>query len=236
MLLHRIHLNLRCKDARRDLADPYQMHATLCRAFFPQDSKCPPGGLLWRLEPETDAAGRPRVLIQTHATPDWSRVPVDWLAPALSGMDDPVNPGIDLVQKLSLNTLVVGQAFRFRLRANPCKTVRGKRLGLVHPDAQYKWLARKGMQHGFILPPPDTADYFDCLESSTTRAYHDVRVSHEQMFSGRQHDGNVIRLYSVLFEGRLTVGDPRKFRSALEMGIGHGKMMGLGLLSVVPSR
>lgn len=43
MLLHRIHLNPRCREAHRDIADPYQLHASLCRAFFPPEQKCPAG-------------------------------------------------------------------------------------------------------------------------------------------------------------------------------------------------
>lgn len=227
MLLHRIHLNPRSKDARRDLADPYQMHATLCRAFFPQETKCPPGALLWRLEPETDAEGRARVLIQSQAVPDWSRLlESDWLAQT--------EPGIDLTQKLGLESLTAGQTFHFRLRANPCKTVQGKRTGLVHPDAQRDWLARKGEQHGFVLPAADTPDYFDCVESPKGQPYPDVQVSQDQMLVGRRHDGTTIRVFSALNEGRLTVSNPEKFRDALQAGIGHGKVMGLGLLSVVP--
>jgi CRISPR system Cascade subunit CasE len=227
MHLHRIHLNPRCKEARRDLADPYQMHATLCRAFFPAETPCPAGAVLWRLEPETDRDGRARVLIQSRATPDWSRLPLqDWLAHS--------EPAIDLVQKLALDTLKAGQGFRFRLRANPCRTVEGKRQGLVHPDAQQAWLARKGELHGFALPESTTPDYFDFMQGSEARAYHDVRIAHEQLLKGTQHGGNAIRVYSALFEGRLTVTDPEQFRAALETGIGHGKVMGLGLLSVVP--
>lgn len=228
MHLHRIHLNPRCKEARRDLADPYQMHATLCRAYFPAETPCPAGALLWRQEPETDHEGRARVLIQSHATPDWSRLPVqDWLAHT--------EPGVDLVQKLALDTLKTGQAFRFRLRANPCKTVDGKRQGLVHSEAQQAWLARKGEQHGFTLPESATPDYFDFMQSPQARAYPDVRIAHEQLLKGSQHGGNTIRVYSALFEGRLTVTDPERFRAALETGIGHGKVMGLGLLSVIPT-
>lgn len=234
MRLHRIHLNPRCKEARRDLADPYQMHATLCRAFFPQETPCTPGALLWRQEPETDAHGRPRVLIQSQAVPDWSRLPSDWLAPALSDMDLPVSPGIDLAQRLSLDTLTAGQAFRFRLRANPCKTALGKRTGLVHPDAQRAWLARKGAQHGFALPASDTSDYFDFAESPKGQPYPDIRVSHDRMLVGRRHDGTMIRVFSVLYDGRLTVSDPIEFRAALNTGIGHAKVMGQGLLSIAP--
>lgn len=38
----------------------------------------------------------------------------------------------------------------------------------------------------------------------------------------------------MLYDGILTVTEPDKFRDALQTGIGHGKVMGLGLLSVVP--
>jgi len=227
MLLHRIHLNPRSKDARRDLADPYQMHATLCRAFFPEDIRCPKGALLWRLEPETDAQGRPRLLIQSRAAPDWSRlVAADWLAQA--------EPGIDLTQKLALDALVLGRRFRFRLRANPCKTTQRKRTGLVHADAQRDWLARKGEQHGFTLRAVNALEHFGSVESPRESPYPDVRVSQEQMLTGYKHDGTAIRLFSVLYEGRLTVRDPLKFKAALQTGVGHGKVMGLGLLSAVP--
>jgi CRISPR system Cascade subunit CasE len=229
MLLHRITLNPRSKEARRDLADPYQMHATLCRAFFPQDTPCPPGALLWRLEPEVDREGRARVLIQSQATPDWSSLyESGWLALA--------EPGIDLVQKLSLDSLAVGQTFRFRLRANPCKTQQGKRLGLLHFEAQQTWLARKGEQHGFSLPCADAPDYFDFLDSAKGEPYPDIRVSQDQMLVGRRQDGNVIHVFSVLFEGQLKVSDTAKFRAVFDLGIGHGKVMGLGMLSVIPSR
>ena len=227
MRLHRIHLNPRCKEARRDLADPYQMHATLCRAFSPPETACPQGDLLWRLEPEVDRDGLPRVLIQSLAIPDWSRIPASaWLAYA--------DPGIDLQQKLALDKFKAGQAFRFRLRANPSKTVLGKRQGLVHTDAQREWLVRKGEQHGFALPKSETPDYFEFMQSPNGRAYPDLRISHQQMLKGRQHSGNSIRVFSALFEGRLTVADVALFKNALETGIGHGKVMGLGLLSVLP--
>jgi CRISPR system Cascade subunit CasE len=38
----------------------------------------------------------------------------------------------------------------------------------------------------------------------------------------------------VLFDGYLVVNDPDPFREALQRGIGHGRALGLGLLSVVP--
>lgn len=227
MYLHRLHLDLRSKAARRDLSDPYQMHATLCRAFFPPSTPCPAGSLLWRLEPETDVEGRPRVLIQTRAQPDWTRIPdPNWLAHA--------DPALDLQRKLALDTLSIGHGFHFRLRANPSKSVQGKRQGLIHPDAQLAWLRRKGEQHGFSLPECAASEELDSMQRADRRGHGSVLISHEKMLDGNRHGNNVIRVYSVLFEGHLTVMDPVRFRQAVETGIGRGKVMGLGLLSVMP--
>ncbi|WP_297449125.1 type I-E CRISPR-associated protein Cas6/Cse3/CasE [Ferrovum sp.] len=122
-----------------------------------------------------------------------------------------------------------GQRFRFRLRANPCVSRDGKRLGLLRTDEQETWLERKGKQHGFSLPQLAS---FDFSEAPQERI--DVRISQEQMLRGKQHTGNGIRIYSVLYDGILVVSEPDNFRSTLETGIGHGKAMGLGLMSVVP--
>jgi CRISPR system Cascade subunit CasE len=222
MFLHRIHLDPRCREARRDLSDSYQLHSTLCRAFSVPDRKCAEGEFLWRLEPETDPVGCPRVLVQSRTIPDWGGIGVPgWLAKA--------EPAIDLKDRLKLDSLKAGQRFRFRLRANPCVTRNGKRLGLLKLEEQEKWIERKGRRHGFSLPQLAS---FDLSESSQDRA--DVRISQEQMLQGNQHSGNAIRIFSVLYDGILTVTEPDNFKDTLQTGIGHGKGMGLGLLSVVP--
>lgn len=223
MLLHRIHLDPRCREARRDLSDPYQLHSTLCRAFSTPDKKCTEGEFLWRLEPETDSAGYPRILVQSNSTPNWAGIGVQgWLANADSA--------IDLNDRLKLNSLKAGQCLRFRLQANPCVRREGKRQGLLRTDEQEGWLARKGKFHGFSLPQSAS---FDVSETPKDRI--DVRISQEQMLRGKQHTGNGIRIYSVLYDGILIVTEPDNFKSALQTGIGHGKAMGLGLLSVAPT-
>jgi len=222
MFLHKIYLDPRCREARRDLSDPYQLHSTLCRAFCEPDMKCPEGEILWRLEPETDPTGCPRILLQSRSIPDWTKIGVQrWLAKA--------DPAIDLKDRLKLDSLKVGQRFRFRLRANPCVTRNGKRLGLLRLEEQEKWIERKGGQHGFSLLQPASFD-----QSASPQERIDVRISQEQMLRGKQHAGNGIRIYSVLYDGILTVIEADKFRAALQTGIGHGKVMGLGLLSVAP--
>jgi CRISPR system Cascade subunit CasE len=222
MYLHRIHLDPRCKEARRDLADPYQLHSTLCRAFSLPERKCHEGEFLWRHEPETDAAGRPRILVQSRTLPDWTGICVKgWLSHA--------DLAIDLKSRLKLDLLKTGKRFRFRLRANPCVTSSGKRMGLLRINDQESWLERQGKVHGFLLPHLSS---FDLSDNSQVKV--DVRISQEQMMRGNKHDGNVLRIFSVLYDGTLTVNDPAKFREALQSGIGHGKVMGLGLLSVAP--
>lgn len=222
MFLHRIHLDPRCREVRRDLSDPYQLHSTLCRAFSTPDRKCPEGVFLWRFEPETDPSGYPRVLVQSAAAPHWDGIGVEgWLMKA--------DPAVDLVLRLRLDQLQPGCSFRFRLRANPCVTRNGRRLGLLRRNDQEAWIRRKGQEHGFALPGRESFGRSDAPGEGV-----DVRVSQEHLLRGKRHDGNTISIYSVLYDGILAVTGPEAFRQALRTGIGHGKSMGLGLLSVAP--
>lgn len=210
MVLHKLHLNLRCKEARRDIADPYEMHSSLCRAFSVEGQKCPPSLFLWRLEPETTVQGMPRVLIQSAQLPVWSRIGVDdWFA------QEPPNP-IDIKQKLKLSPDAIsnGSRFRYRLRGNPSVRRNGKRIGLYKPDEQDEWLMRQGKTKGFL---PET-----------------IHRSQQQMVIGKRRSSEPIRVFSVLYDGILRVEDSLSFIKAVKEGIGHGKTMGLGLLSVVP--
>lgn len=212
MLLHKLILDLRCKEARRDVADPYEMHSTLCRAFSSSEKKCPPGTFLWRLEPESNGIGMPVIIVQSTVVPDWSRILVsDWFS------EKPFPP-IDIKDKLNLNpgNLSIGTRFRYRLRANPTVCRNGKRIGLYKPNEQEEWFLRQGQSKGFA---PTT-----------------VHRSQEQMLTGSRRDGGTLKVFSVLYDGILKVTEPKPFIDAISSGIGHGKTMGLGLFSVFPIR
>jgi CRISPR system Cascade subunit CasE len=208
MHLHKICLNLRCKEARRDIADPYEMHSTLCRAFSLPNEKCPSGTFLWRLESERNPEGMPIILLQSQHIPLWDRINVDrWF------WDEP-SKSLNLNKKLNLKMLNVRQKFRYRLRANPVVTRKGKRIGLFAPEDQNDWLHRQGKNNGFNLIS--------------------IHKSEGRMITGKIRKGEPIRIFSVLYDGILSVTEHIKFHEALEKGVGHGKSMGLGLLSVVP--
>jgi CRISPR system Cascade subunit CasE len=222
MFLHRIHVDPRCREAQRDLADPYQLHATLCRAFSTPDKKCLAGEFLWRHEPESGPEGYASILVQSLKPPDWKAIGVKgWLAKA--------DPAIDLMDRLGLISLKIGQQFRFRLRANPCVMRDRKRQGLLRLEDQEGWIERKGRQHGFSLQ--GLASFYS-PDKSQKRI--DVRVSQERMLRGTKHPGTTIRIFSVLYDGILTVADQSSFIDAIQKGVGHGKVLGLGLLSIAP--
>lgn len=141
MYLSRLRLNPADPQARRDLADAYEMHRTLTRAFSP-DAEQAPARFLWRQE--RNASGWPdgTVLVQAAEPGRWE------VLRALPGYlqsleaDKPVDWTVRVQP---------GGHFRFRLLANPTVTRDGKRHGLVREDEQLAWLNRQGERHGFAV-------------------------------------------------------------------------------------
>jgi CRISPR system Cascade subunit CasE len=207
MFLYEVVPDPRSRDARRDLADPYQMHATLSRAFSEPESKCAAGEFLWRQEAWVGHYGRFRLLVQSRSRAKWEHLPHSWL-------ERKPREGISVVDSLSPGSNLEGSLYRFRLRANPSICKNGKRIGLMKQVEYDAWLIRQGTQHGFQV-----------LSSCP---------SQELLVTARQHSGNSISAFTVLFDGVLAVVDPHRFLNALSNGIGRAKALGLGLLSVHP--
>jgi CRISPR system Cascade subunit CasE len=223
MYLSKLQLNPRHTQARRDLANPYSMHATLCWAFRkPGVGEVPPcergktvEPFLWRLE----QTGRDAILlVQSLTSPDWQAL-LD-RHPGYAELDEaspkPFEP-----------TLQPGQLLRFRLRANPTVTKfdpekgRGKRLGLAKLEEQLAWLHRQAEHSGF--------EVVGAMVSSSER----VRARKRR---DDGDEGHVITLQSVTYDGHLRVNDPDTFLIALQNGLGHAKALGFGLLSIGPVR
>jgi CRISPR system Cascade subunit CasE len=211
MYLSRLKLNPRSRQVMSEVTNAYEMHRTIMRAF-PGQSDGGPGRVLFRLEEDP----RPRsltVLVQSEKKPEWSFLQSNrqYLDPASSD---------SCASKDFKPQFVAGQRLSFRLRANPTVKRNGKRLGLLKEEDQIKWLNRKSGEGGFRV--------IGCRTQSLGRR--------EQ---GRTHDKTglqVLTLLAVLYEGVLEVSDAERFIKTVTSGVGSGKGLGFGLLSVAPVR
>jgi len=139
MYLTRLTLDPRSAQARCDLADAYEMHRTLARAFV-ADEHSAPARFLWRLEAGNNAWATPVVLVQSALAGDWS---------GLQALPNYLQREVES-KPLHLQEWIEGGArYRFRLQANPTVTRQGKRYGLVGEEEQLAWLNRQGERHGF---------------------------------------------------------------------------------------
>lgn len=205
MYLTQLRLDPRSVQARRDLADPYDMHRTLVRAFVSDKTDVPPR-FLWRAE-ATNAWSEPVVLVQSAHEADWSVLSV---LPGYLKESRPVE-----TKNVQIEQLLQSEArYRFRLCANPTVTRNGKRYGLTAEDAQLAWLVRQGNRWGFELEAA-------------------LVTSSDLLESGKS--GKNIYLQRAFFEGFLKVVDVTTLKDALLAGVGPGKAFGCGLLSLARS-
>ena len=226
MYLSRLILNAHNAQVRRELARPYQMHRTLLRAF--------PQGKTGVNRGDDDAAGmlfrvdeRPHdnliaLLVQSKIAPNWAYLDGlrdshghAYLLPVPTWGDDRPNPA--MTQFGLSEKIRQGQLLAFRLRANPTKRRKddGKRVGLYDEQAQIEWLRRKVESGGFWL-----------LRAQIGRNDKLQDTIHRKDCT---HD---LELFSVQFDGMLQVLDPQQVCKTVEAGIGSGKGLGFGLLSL----
>ncbi len=123
-------------QARRELANPYEMHRTLARAF-PEGNEWADARLLFRVE-QNGRIDDVAVLAQSRYLPDWS---------FLNNMNY-LRKEVEIKRVEHINAPVGGR-FCFRLRANPTLCRECKRHALRDESDQIEWLKRKGLQHGF---------------------------------------------------------------------------------------
>lgn len=222
MYLSRLLLNPRSRLVWRDLADCQELHRTIMSAFPPaasQEEARAQFGVLYRLDHDR-RHNRLIVLVQSLISPDWSRLPQDYLA-AVPDLENPaVKPVAHIYENIRPNAV-----FAFRLRANPTRKIdtksgpdgrrrHGRRVELVREEDQTAWLKRKAQEGGFELLA--------------------VRVRGFGKDKGKK-PGSALTVAGVLFEGLLRVTDPQKFlHHSLARGLGPGKAYGMGLLSLAP--
>lgn len=153
--LSRLDLNPASRQVRAELADPYQIHRTLSKAFGQGKEEYARARCLFRVE-EPPGPGHPWLLVQSKIAPDWSK-----LSAAASYLSKPP------VVKEYAPAFGVGQHLRFRLRANPTVKKAGKRQAILKEPDQVAWLKRKGEASGFEVMATETRSE-EWLHSLTT--------------------------------------------------------------------
>ena len=215
MYLSRLILNPRSRQVQSELARPYQMHKTLLRAF---PFKLPSGErVLFRLE-DNPRTGLLVILVQSQYPPDWKHIQEMksyLLLPETLPVHISENPSS---KQVNLN-FHPGQILAFRLNANPTVKRQGKRHGLFKVEDQLNWLERKLKTAGAF---PLT------IFTSQANTIH-ARQQREKV-------KNKLTLFGVRFDGTLRVMDPQTLLSGVDNGVGSGKGLGFGLLSLAPAR
>jgi len=213
MYLSRLTLNPRSRRVQREMVEPYQMHRTLMRSF-PSGMDRQEERVLFRVDADT-RAGKLALLVQSTLRPEWGWLGGDGARGYV--LEPPETKRLDL-------PLAPGQVLAFRLLGNPTVKRRfadgaHKRVGLYRADEQEQWLKRKGEQGGFRVLS--------------------VRVSEQGSIVGPiDRDGvrHNLRLLTVRFDGILQVVDPGQLAQTVRRGVGSGKGLGCGLLSLGPAR
>jgi len=188
--------------------NPYQLHQALWRLFpgFEDADR----EFLFRVEQLQKGIGA-QVLMQSAIHPQSSEQ----------------SPALLALREYVLN-VQNGQRLRFRLRANPIKTIKdsskgsvekkGKtftkavRVPLLHEEQQQAWLERKLQafaQLETLIMQPEPVLYFRKVK-----------------------EGRSGKIQTVMFDGVLTVTDVEAFNDQVIKGIGPAKAFGCGLLSL----
>ena len=216
MYLSRLILNPRNRRVQKEIADRYQLHRSIMRAF-PDDLDDDEERVLFRVD-EGQRGRDLALLVQSWTMPDWT-----WLAePEAQDYLLPIGGPNPAVKQFELN-LAPGQRLAFRLRANPtacrrCSDGQRRRVGLYDEEEQIGWLKRKAKRGGFDL--------------LAARSSGQTSVGGCVYRNGKKHE---LTLFSVQFDGLLEVIDPGQLEETVREGVGSAKAFGFGLLSLAPS-
>lgn len=222
MYFSRVWLDPTRRGTRRLLASPQRVHAVVAGAI---NSGGPAGRPLWRLD--SDSTGT-QLLAVSERQPDFTSL--------LEQCQMPVEDGWQTTEyDPFLTRLSEGQLWRFRLAANPVRSLRetsdptsltrGKRVPITGVRGQEQWLRDRAAALGVAFDGDAFIVSGHRAEGFRRRSTEidDARISHR------------VTISTVRFDGTLTVADPEALRSALTTGIGSAKAYGCGLLTLAPT-
>lgn len=211
MFLTSFDINLARRRAQAIVSSPRAMHGAV-QAAFPAGA-LNEGRALWRIDTWPD---RTVLYIVSPTEPDlthlveqagWPSLPAAWRT-------SEYGPFLDALKE--------GDAYQFRLEANPVRSAaqpnggRGKRFGHVTLGQQWEWFARRSSDLGIHLGSEG--------EPSGQVASRAVKTF--------RRESNTVTLSTAVFDGTLVVTDVDRLRSALTTGVGPAKAYGCGLLTL----
>ena len=214
MYLSRVELNPYRRETMRALESPQIMHAAVMASF---DSFSPGKSdtrVLWRID---RLASSTYLLIQSGDKPDLHHI-VDQF-----GRPDTGQTGDTVDYEPFISNIEVGQTWRFRLRANPVRSIppkepnaRGKVCHHITSEQQLKWLLDRCENWGVSMSNGG---------SPTVNI-----VQREKRTFDRK--GSKVTISTVTFEGELTIINRDKFVESLRNGIGRAKAYGCGMITI----
>ena len=205
MYMSRVELNIRRRETMRALSSPEIIHSAV-ESGFPRASE--QSRNLWRIDV---IAACYWLYVLSRQKPDLTHIveQFGWPAHDQKWETKDYKPFLDQIKK--------GQAYRFRLCANPVYTVKenGKNKSYAHVTAGHrrKWLLDRSNKNGFLL-----CEDFGIVDNNIKRF---------------KHEKSKITINIVTFEGHLVVTDEELFKNTLISGIGRSRAYGCGLLTLI---
>lgn len=137
-----------------------------------------------------------------------------------------------------LSRLVAGQRWRFRLTANPVRSVKRPEPGALARGSvspyltvtqQQQWLLDRARGWGFAIPSNALGALAVGVRERHTTSFH------RQTGSPKPAGGHSVAITRATFEGELEVVDPDALRHSLTNGMGRAKAYGCGLMTLAPA-
>ncbi|WP_371790697.1 type I-E CRISPR-associated protein Cas6/Cse3/CasE [Streptomyces sp. NBC_01471] len=238
MYLTRFRVNTGRSDAQRLLSSPHRLHGAVNMSFPtppPRDGSGP--RVLWRVDRNTPS--ETLLFIVSPARPDLTNLVDQAGWPAA---DDPGWTTFAYGQFLT--ALTKGDAWGFRLTANPVHSIHHKdakegeptkRVAHQTPHHQMRWLLERQERSGFeIIQKPVERRLLEHGDE------HELIVRDQRPWQFRRAPAKTsrddVRFTKVTFDGRLRITDPDVFRRTLTHGLGKAKAYGCGLMTLAPVR
>lgn len=218
--LSRIRLNPTRRGTRKLVSSPQAMHATVMGSHM--DLR-PESRVLWRLDVVT--SHDLQLYVVSPQQPDFTGLIEQAGWPTTSTWDmtayDPF-----------LERLTAGQQWRFRLTANPVRSLpaaqgtRGKVVPHVTTSHQTEWLRDHADGWGFVIRRNSLDADELSIDSRATNQFSraEPNSTHRQKVS----------ITTATYDGILEIMDAHRLHQALVNGMGRAKAYGCGLMTLAP--